>query len=178
MKYSFVILAVLLTIVGIGIVVLSKKSHIYIPPSLSQTVKADTTLSLSPNPLLLSSETGSVDVVIDTGSNSVSFVQIKLLFDPKYLSDMRVTQGPFLQEADILNTFVNQDLGTLTYILALPKNTKAIQGKGTIATITFKTTLKPDEKTALSFMKETLVTNDTFVGTVLKKTNGTKIIRE
>lgn len=115
---------------------------------------------------------------MDTGNNVVNFVQIKLAYNPKSLTDIKITKGPFLQKAETLNTYTNENNGTLTYILVLPKETKAVQGKGTIATIAFKTTLKNGESTILAFLKDSLITNDQSVESVLQKTENAKILRK
>lgn len=179
MKYSLKIILLILITIIIIVLALSWKNQTNVSFSISETAKkAETVLSLSPNPLLLTSKTGHIDISMDTGSNTVNFVQIKLLYNPNHLSDIKVTKGPFMEKAEILNTFVNQEMGTLTYLLALPKDVQPLQGKGVIATISFTSTLKPGNSTTVSFTKDTMVTNDQTSTSLLKKTYDAKIMQE
>lgn len=170
------LLGVLLITLIIVIFLFSRKNQTNTLPSIAETFKPTTTLTLSPNPITSYPNSGA-DIILDTGKDAVRFVQIKLLYNPKYVYDMTVTQGPMLKNALILNNYVNQEIGSLTYILNLPKKMVEIQGKGVIATLTFKTFLEPKQNTYLRFSPETLVTNDASPRSILQKTHDTIILR-
>ena len=147
-------------------------------PAIPERSQAQTTLSLLPNPLLISGQSGKINISIDTGANQIRFVQIQLIYDPQQLSHIKIVQGSFMQKATVLNTFINTDLGSITYIVALPKKEKAVTGNGVVASITFDTDLKQAQSTLVTFSKNTLVTNDTNPESILKKTTNTKIIKK
>jgi hypothetical protein len=147
-------------------------------PVLSESSQKDTTLHLSPNPLILTKDTGKIDIVLHTGSNEVSFVQIKLFYDPTRLSEVNIIQGPFMQKASVLSTYIDTQKGTITYMLTLAKKEKPVQGKGIIATIMFNSLLKPKQTTILAFSKETFVTDNIHTDSILKETKGTTVQRK
>jgi len=167
-----------LALLGICIIFLSKKNYTQTNPLMIEATKAETILSLSPNPFMIKTNDGSIDININTGENSINFSQVSLRYDPRYISEINIVQGPFMQKASVLNTFINQESGTITYILALPKSIKPIKGIGTIAVLKFKTSFIKNESTIVSFTKDTLITNDTSVQTLLKKAVGTTIIKQ
>ncbi|MCL5970551.1 MAG: hypothetical protein M1450_03560 [Patescibacteria group bacterium] len=55
-------------------------------PSLVQTV-----LSLSPNPVEVSSASGSVDVNINSANNTITGVQLELSYDPAVLTNVALS---------------------------------------------------------------------------------------
>lgn len=166
-----------ITVIFTTILLSWKQQQTVLSPSLPETTKADTTLRLSPSPLLLSSDTGKLDVIMDTGKNTITFVQLKLSYNSRQISDVNVLQGAFMSKATVLNTFVDQEKGTLTYIISFPKNENGIQGKGIIATISFKTSVKQNENTSFHFSPETQVTDATYPGSLLEKTSDAKLTR-
>jgi hypothetical protein len=173
-------------LIGIGLILLSYILFVLLFSKQSSSPSSDifeksqkeTTILLSPNPITLTSNEGKVDIIVDTGSNQINFVQVQIFYDPKRLSNIKIAQGPFMQKAQILNSYINSQTGTITYILNLPKKEKSIQGTGSIATITFNTSLKPKQYTVLAFSKETLVTDSIHTDSILKETKGTTIQRE
>lgn len=169
------IIGILLVVTLITAFLFSRNS---IKPSLpiSEKTKPTTTLTLSPNPIT-SYPNSSAEIILDTGKDAVRFVQIKLLYNRKYVYDMTVTQGPILKNATVLSSNINQEAGSLTYILELPKKIVETQGRGVIATLTFKTFLEPKQSTYLRFSPDTLVTNDKNPRSILQKTNDTIILR-
>lgn len=177
MRHHIKVFGILLLGITIIIFFLFFEKPSLLSPSPPETEYAQTTLLLLPNPLRTTTS-GTIDLVMDTDINTVRFVQIKLSYNPKHLTNITITKGPFMQHAQVLNEFINTDRGTLTYILAIPKGKAVIKGKGILATITFTALLEPDQKTLVVFSKETLITNDTYPGSLLKKAYGTTIIKE
>src|SRR5687767_6354561 len=68
----------------------------------SPTPAAQSTLSILPNPASVSSPSGSVDVVLDSGTNKATAVQLELSYDPKVLSNVDITPGNFFDNAIVL----------------------------------------------------------------------------
>lgn len=142
---------------------------------------AHTMLSLSPNPLMISSTTpsqASVDVIIDTGSNVAEAVQLQLLYDPSVVTNVKVTPATtfFETTVELLNS-VDQQKGTIDLALGIAPGTTGKQGIGTIATITFTALLPTGKTTTFSFTpKRTMVTQTGTQGSVLKSWMGVTLI--
>lgn len=144
-------------------------------PIPTPTSAAQTVLSFSPNPLVIASRSGSLNLAIDTGKNNVTAVQLELLYDPKNLTNVAVLPGTFFEDPITLIKNVDSKIGKITYVLATAPNSKAQTGKGTIAQLNFDTTLVSGQKTTITFSKKTLVTAEKIPTSVLKSTDSATI---
>jgi hypothetical protein len=178
MQFTFKKIFLIVIVIGITIFLLSRKNSGTSPSPAPDISKAQTTLSFSPNPIVISSQKGTANIVIDTGENTVKFVQIKLSYNPIILYDMQIKKDLLFSQADVLNTYRDDHLGTITYILNFSKKISGFHGKGNIAEISFKTHLANNESTNLSFTRETMVSDATSPQSILKKVIDTKIIRK
>lgn len=144
--------------------------------TLSPTPPAFTTITLSPNPVTLA-QTGTVNVIVDTGGNSLTAVQLEIAYDPTYLTNVSIQPGTFFPNpVQLLNT-VDDQTGRVTYALGITPAQTPISGSGTVATIMFQRTLSaPAGQTQLDLLPKTLVTQQGSGASVLKATTGTTII--
>jgi hypothetical protein len=178
MKSSIKTLALLIIAIGIAVFLLSTKNSFKVPSPTSFTAEKQTILRFSPNPTIISGPNGKTDIAIDTGGDTVNFVQIKVTYNPNLVYGVHIEKGSFFSSAQILNNYVDDTSGTATFILSLPKKAAGKNGKGTIATVQFKTSLKNNETTLLSFSPETMVSGSVYTKSVLKNSIDTKIIRK
>jgi hypothetical protein len=125
-------------------------------------IPAYTTLQLSPESLVLSSNSGSLQVLINTGTgtktNAVTAVQLELQYDPKMLSTVSITPGTFIPSATALVNSIDQQTGRITYALAIPPSGSGATGKGTVATLRFTSLIPRGGSTEVTILPTTLVT--------------------
>lgn len=180
MKQFIIVFLLLCISIGIVVYLLTKDTYFKKTSDVDQRTSAQTTVSFSPNPLLLTSDTGQENIIIDTGENQINFVQIKLSYNPKLITDIHFSPGTFFQHPQILNNFVDKEKGTATYILSLPTKSAGVKGKGSIANITFTTSplLRSGDTMSLSFAPETMVTDNIHTTSVLKQANNLLIKKE
>jgi len=135
-------------------------------------IPAYTLLTLSPQTLSLSSNSGSLQVLIDTGTgsktNMVTAVQLEMQYDPKMISGVTITSGDFIPNATQLVNTVDPVTGTMTYALAISPAENGKAGKGTVATIRFQSIMQKGQKTSLTLLPTTLVTAQGVAESVLK----------
>lgn len=142
-------------------------------------VPAYTTLTLSPQTLTLSSNSGSLAVMIDTGSgektNAVTAVQLEMEYDPKVLTAVTLTSGSFIPNATPLVNNIDQTNGKITYALAIPPSGSGVSGKGSVATIQFRSLIPQGSSTTVRLLPTTLVTAQGVSESVLLKATGATI---
>ncbi len=135
---------------------------------------AQTSLAFSPANYTLSSSSGSVDLLIDTGTNNASAVQLEISYDPKVLKNVAITPGGFFPQPIELLKKIDEAAGRITYAFGAALSDKGKTGKGTIAIITFTATLPKGQSTTLTILPQTLVTAEKEENSVLKEaTNAT-----
>lgn len=146
-----------------------------INPQPTPTPKAQTTLSFSPNPIVIASPSGTLNLSIDSGANNVTAVQLELSYDPKTLPIVDILPGTFFDDPITLLKNVDAKNGKISYVIATPLTGKAKNGKGTVATLTFTTRMPSGQKTAINFTPKTLVTAENIPTSVLKATDSATI---
>lgn len=144
-------------------------------PIPTPTPAAKTILSFSPNPLIIASRSGSLNLAIDTETNNVTAMQIELLYDPKALTNVAISPGTFFDDPITLIKNTDSKNGKITYVLAMSPASKAQSGKGVVATLSFTTIVASGEKTQISFSPKTLVTAEKIPTSVLKATDSATI---
>lgn len=140
---------------------------------------ADTTLSFSPNSLFLTQgTTGSLDILIDTGNNKVTNVQLEIGYDPLLLSIISIQPGDFFPSPNVL--FENNIIrtGRLSYALGVATDEEAVMGKGKVATLTFQKNPNAfaQSQTTIAFFPKTLISAVDIQGTVLKAAENAIIV--
>ena len=142
-------------------------------------IPAYTTLQLTPENFSLSSNSGSLAVVINTGSgektNAVTAVQLELQYDPKMLTGVSIVPGTFIPSATALVNTIDQTTGRITYALAIPPSGSGATGKGTVATLRFTSLLPRGGSTKVTILPTTLVTAQGVSESVLLKATGATI---
>ncbi len=144
-------------------------------PIPTPTPNAQTALSFSPNPLIIASPSGTLNLSIDTGANNVNAVQLELSYDPTNLPIVNILPGTFFENPITLLKNIDAKNGKITFVLATPPTGKAQSGKGTVATITFTTQIPSGQKTTFTFTPKTLVTAENIPTSVLKATDSATI---
>ncbi len=183
MSKKTIALIIILLLITVGLLYLAlapKTQNVSLAPPAPTTVPsptpvAQTVLSFSPNSLIVASQSGSLDLTIDTGENSVTAVQVELAFDPGALSDIAITDGTFFKQASSLLKNIDAKNGKISYILAIPPEGLPQKGKGSVATISFTTKLVSGRKTEVTFLPKTLVTANNVAVSVLRSTSNASI---
>lgn len=146
----------------------------------SPTVPMHTTLNLQPNPVNLTSGTGSVDIVIDTqvgGSNDVAGVQLEIGYDTSALTNVNITKAGLFQDAQEIIKDINPDTGRITYILILSPAQENIVGQGLVGKLTFNRNPSTQiSQTEIELLPKTAVTASGLNESVLKEKTGTTVI--
>ncbi|HZE87286.1 MAG TPA: cohesin domain-containing protein [Methylomirabilota bacterium] len=141
----------------------------------SPTSPAHTVLTLSPNPVSVQpGQQGSVDVMIDSSDNAVNAVQLELSYDPTVMT-VKLTPGPLFTNAVVLINRNNIQTGRVTYALGIQPNQPTINGKGSVATITFTAKYGVAKQSPLTLLPTSLVTARGVATSVLKMGNSTMV---
>jgi len=122
-------------------------------------VDAAKTASLYFSPSTINTNSGSVDILLNTGGKEVSGVQIELSYDPNVVSSLTIqpaAESLFGGPTDyvLLIQNVDHELGRATLALGIAAGKQAVGGTGKVATITYTasgpTTISMLEKSAVT----------------------------
>jgi hypothetical protein len=140
-------------------------------------VPAHTVLQFSQNPLNVApGQVGHVDITMDTSDNNVTAVQLELGYDPRIISNVKVTPGPLFSNPVVLINKNNPVAGRYTYAFGITPNSPAVKGTGVVATVTFTPLYGSTGKDMqLGLLPTTLVTARGVAQSVLKSATGTVI---
>ncbi|KKU82297.1 MAG: hypothetical protein UY10_C0037G0004 [Microgenomates group bacterium GW2011_GWA2_47_8] len=95
------------------------------------------TLSLSPSAITKKvDETFTVEARIDTGTNQVGVVQIRVIYDPAKLQALDITNGPLAPSISVSGKI--DATGKASITVGARSTTQPITGSGTIAILTMK----------------------------------------
>ncbi len=173
---AFVTFLIAVTILLLGLAVYTQKVVTPTPTQKPQAVfpsYAKTVLKLTPpsnSPSL--PNTYSTNVSIETNGDKITAAQLELSFDPKVLTNVQITPGPFIQNPVILLKKVDQANGRISLALGIPLGQNGTSGTGTIATITFSEVPTATGSTILDFLPKTAVTAKGIAQSVLKESVG------
>jgi hypothetical protein len=141
------------------------------------TVPAHSIINLSPNPVTLTGNSGTVDVMIDTSDNQATGAQFDLVYDPAVLTVGPLKQGDFFTNAIVLLNDTKTP-GKVTYMIGLtPAGAKSPRsGTGTIATftVTRKSTAAANGTSELK-LENVYVSAKDIKPSVLKSASGTTV---
>lgn len=157
------------------------KPPVVAPPVTTQPtptpVIGHSILSFSPNPLVISSSSGTIDVLIDTGSDNVTGVQLEMNYDPKVLTitSKDITPGTFFDNPTVLRNSVDKD-GNISYLAVIPLTGQPKIGTGTVAQIKFRANRTVAKQTTITLTPRSLVTADGVAPSVLKSVSDATII--
>jgi len=146
------------------------------PQESAISPRAFTILSLKPtDSTKYLGDTFPVEVVIDTGGNVVSGVELYLSFESEKLKVERVEPGSFFENPNILLNETDQEEGKISFALGtfLPK-----EGVGSLATLIFRVIgiTSENQPTIVSFMDKTKVAEVGETESVLAKMEEAKCI--
>ena len=146
-------------------------------PSATPTPVVQTKLMITPNPLTISSASGTLTIDADTGSNVITAVQLELQYDPKVLTNVNIAvpANGLLQNPVVLLKNIDRTTGKISYSFGIQPTGTGVKGVGPVATLTF-TTLTTTGQTAISFGPDTKVTAEGQSVSVLKESMGTTIM--
>lgn len=95
------------------------------------------TLSLSPSVITKKAgETFTIEAKIDTGTNQVGVVQIRVVYDPAKLQAVDITNGPLAPSISVSGKI--DATGKASITVGARNNTQPITGSGTVAILTMK----------------------------------------
>ena len=119
-------------------------------------------------------KTYSLPILIKTGTNKVSAVQIELSFDPGILTNVSMKPSTFFKSPNVVINKINTAAGRIYYALVKTASESAKQREGTLATLTFESQISPFSS-VITFLPRTFVTAEGFDGSALKSTNSAKL---
>lgn len=138
------------------------------PPSPTPTPYAQTSLNLSPGTIAVpvgNVAQQTVDVMMTTGANDVTGVQLELSYDPKALTNVSVAQGTMFQNPLMFTNKVDTTMGRISYVYVITPSQMPQKGSGTVAVITFTPLRNPVDangqkitQTMIQLLPKTLVT--------------------
>lgn len=140
----------------------------------SPTSAAHSLLMLSPNPVTVQpGQKGTVDVTIDTSDNAVTAIQLEIAYDPTLIGTLQVVPSSLFPNPVVLINKNDVQAGRMTYAFGIAPNQPTVQGKGSVATITFTAKGSQGKQTQLTLLPTTLVTARGVASSVLKEASGT-----
>lgn len=111
------------------------------PTPVTKAPYADLSFSINPVDVSKSTTVQVLDIVIDTNNKPASGAQIELSYDPKVLTNMKLTpalKSPFFgTNPVVLINSVDPTLGRISYAVAVSNSDTEKVGKGSIATLSF-----------------------------------------
>lgn len=142
-------------------------------PPVAQTILLFGDLSMATD----SAETlYSIPIIIQTGKNLVTGVQLELLYDPQIIANVSIQQGRFFSNPVVLLNSIDSDNGRISYAIGISPQDSAKKGEDIVATLTFKAKPSTPSATTISFLPKTLVTAERVAQSVLKSANKTQFI--
>jgi flagellar basal body-associated protein FliL len=169
---ALILLLVLVTIALLIVALLPAIKFPSTPKAPPPLTYAQTMLSLS-IPTKLATNSYSTNVEISSGSNKTTAVQLELSYDPKVLTNVTVAPGTFFTSPVVLLKKIDTVNGRISYALGINPTQKAINGSGTVATITFSTLSGTTViQTPINFGLKTAATAVGYAQSVLKQTTG------
>ncbi|HVT63083.1 MAG TPA: cohesin domain-containing protein, partial [Legionellaceae bacterium] len=142
------------------------------PVPTQKPSQAFTTLAFSPSVVTLSSNSGSVAILIDTHGekNKITAVQLELSYDPTRIANITAKPGTFLDNPfALISPSDPKKTGRVTYALAISPSAKGKSGSGVVATLSFQK-LFSTGNTVIHVLPSSLVTSEGIAQSVLKNT--------
>jgi len=176
MPRKTLILIILLALVTAGLLAISLISNVKSPiakptPALPALTYAQTELSLSAP--IKTANGYSSDVLISSGNNKTTAVQLEISYDPKVLTNVDIKTGSFFTTPAVLLKKIDTADGLISYALGINPGQKPTGGNGVVATITFSTVPGTTAtQTPINFELKTEATAAGYAQSVLKQTSG------
>lgn len=130
----------LLLFLSIGIVLIAIPATVYLTGKNQEVRKKAapaSTLTLTPTTLTKKvGETFTLEAKLDTATNQVGVVQIRIVYDPTKLQAQDITNGPLAPSITVSGKI--DPTGKASITVGAKNNTQPITGSGTVAIITMK----------------------------------------
>ena len=162
-------LLAILTVFLVLIAIAPKKVNVTPPPATEEEaiVPAETILSMES--ASSSGSAQSVNVMVDSGANTVTGVQLELSFDPKLITNVTLTPGEFITNPVELLKNIDYANGRVSYVLGIPIGSEGVQGTGTVAKLSYREVGAQGETVSIKFLPKTLVASEGFSASALKE---------
>jgi hypothetical protein len=170
------LLIIILALVATGLIMLAvfvnkpaqTTSTVVVP---TQTINPlQTTLTISSTPKKLSTPSAySTDIIINTGQNAVTKVQLELLYDPRVLTKVDINPGPFFINPQILLKNIDKVNGRISFALGIQNGDSPVLGQGILANLSFSS-LQKNATASVRLLPKTEVTAQGYSQSVLKST--------
>lgn len=140
------------------------------------------------------SNTYSIPIIIQTGENNVTVVQLELSYNPSILTDVSINPSGFFENPAVLLDKIDTKNGRLSYALGDRVEGQDLRagkkGEGTLAILTFRTIAKSNlkiselteektasdaAKTSITFLPKTFVVAEGIAESALKSTNSAEL---
>ncbi|MEK7605674.1 MAG: cohesin domain-containing protein [Patescibacteria group bacterium] len=176
-KYKKILFAGLAIIAVLLILALTRNNSFLSQLPKKVVPSGHTTLSLSPTVLNDTQSPATLDVLIDSGGDPITAVQLDIAYDPATITDLSIQSGDFLGESQILPlNSQNENSGKATFVIT-PKNIQeAKSGKGVLAKLIFYPKKAGNQlSTTISILDTSLVSARGISTSVLKKVGSATI---
>lgn len=176
-KYKKILFAGLAIIVVLLILALTHNNSFLSQLPKKIAPSGHTTLSLSPTVMNDAQSPATLDVMIDSGGDPITAVQLDISYDPEAITDLSIESGDFLGESQILPLSPQKEnSGKATFVIT-PKNIQeAKNGKGILAKLVFYPRKTGDQlSTTISILDTSLVTARGISASVLRKVGSATI---
>jgi len=196
MSKQTLILIIILSLSTVGLLILALNKSLYKPTQIIQPPTPSIKPVLPETSLLFGSldiastsgkpKTYSLPIIINTGTNKVTAVQLELSFDPNILTNVNITPSTFFKNPNVVINKINNDIGKISYAIA---SESARQGEDALATLTFNANVIFDNISnapvasdsaagnfsAITFLSRTFVTAQGLESSALKSTNSAEL---
>lgn len=113
------------------------------------------------------------EVMLTTGPNKVTGVQVELTFDPSVVGNVTLSPATFFNQPTVLLNKVDATNGTISYAIAIQPTDSGKSGSGPVALISYTLLQGTNSaKNLFVFSPKTVVTAEGTLDTVLKETKG------
>lgn len=182
-KPTLILIIILFLFTG-GLLILALNKSLYKPTQVIQPPTPSIKPVISETALLFGSleiastsgipKTYSLPIIINTGTNKVTAVQLELSFDPNILTNVNIAPSTFFKNPNIIINKINNDIGKISYALAKTASESARKGEDALATLTFESKIS-SVPSAITFLSRTFVTAEGLDSSALKSTNSAEL---
>lgn len=185
MSKSTLILIIILFLSTGGLLILALNKSLYNPTQVIQPPTPSIKPVLPETSLLfgkLETATSSgiarlylLPIIINTGTNKVTTVQLELSFDPSILTNVSIAPSTFFKNPNVIINKIHTDTGKVFYALAATQPEGSKQGEGMLATFAFESKMSSGSST-ITFLPRTFVTAEGLESSALKSTNSAQLL--
>ncbi|MCL4354549.1 hypothetical protein M1349_03740 [Patescibacteria group bacterium] len=149
-------------------------------PSVKKTAKLYFDPAILNIDTKVASPSQKADLVVDTGTNKVTGVQMEATFDPKVISNIQITNptDSLFPDSDSIVLFkdIDYQLGRISYAVGITPNSEPKTGVGKVATITFSVNpVAATQSTSIGFLEKSMVSELDTKQSVLKESTPLQI---